>query len=121
MLYSLIHYFMKHEYLIELNAARLKAGYLQSDVAHLMGCSTSTLSHLETGKRLPSIKEFCMLTVIFGRTFEALFAGLLEEARADIAAALTQMPEHPDQRCANFNRNASLNQLEEELNPDCEV
>lgn len=109
---------MKHEYLIELNAARLKSGYLQSDVAHLMGCSTSTVSHLEAGKRLPTIKEFCMLSVIFGRTFEALFAGLLEEARADIATALTQMPECKDQRCANINRTSSLTRLEEDLNPD---
>lgn len=111
---------MKTQFALDLRAARRKAGYLQSDVAHLLGAYQSTLSKLETGQRWPTLREIITLSLIYGRSFESLFGEIMGDARADLLKQLRSLPGDVPGRPDTFNRAASIRRLGERLQAELE-
>jgi DNA-binding XRE family transcriptional regulator len=56
---------MYQDFLIDLKTARRRSGLTQADCGHLLGGSKSKISNLETGRKLPSMKEICGLSLIY--------------------------------------------------------
>ena len=83
---------MTTEFALDLRLARRKAGFTQGHIPHLLACHQSRISDLETGRRRPKLEEIIRLSQIYGRSFEAFFAEVLEEARKDMEARLETLP-----------------------------
>ncbi len=111
---------MSKEFAMDLRLARRKAGFIQRDCAHLLGVNKGQVSALEKGKRLPTISQICTLSLIYGRSFESLFAELLQEARLILTDRLKTLPELKRGYVATFNRKANLKRLEKRLAEDIE-
>ncbi|MEP3300283.1 MAG: helix-turn-helix transcriptional regulator [Pseudoruegeria sp.] len=77
----------------DLKVARKKSGLTQNDCSHLVGVSRSTLSQIELGERMPSIKELISMSLLFGRSFDSLYADLLAEVRVELTDKLQTMPD----------------------------
>ena len=56
-----------------------------------------------------------MLSLVFGRSFESLFADVLEEGRARLRENLPALPASRPLTAETFNREASLKRLERQL------
>jgi transcriptional regulator with XRE-family HTH domain len=70
---------MIQEFTLDLRAARRNSGLRQVDCAHLMGVNKTKISNLENGRQRPSVRDICTLSMIYGRSFESLFAGIFDE------------------------------------------
>ena len=66
---------------------------------------------MEQGKRLPSVPEICTLSLIYGRSFESLFASALEEAHVALKERLATLPAISNRWIGRFNRHNTLNRL----------
>lgn len=108
-------YFMSSDFALDLRVARRQAGYTQHDVALLLGAHQSHVSDLEQGRTLPSLFEIVSLSLIFGRSFESLFADLLLSAKTEIGGKITALPAMVRSYVGTFNRDASLKKLERRL------
>jgi len=106
---------MTHLHIVDLKSARLRAGLLQSDCAHLLGVSVDTYSHIETGKRQPKVPEICALTLIFGQQFESLFRVLYKEVRRRLTQRLEEMPTVNLPQVRSDHREATLGSLRDYL------
>ena len=106
---------MSTEFALDLRLARRKAGFTQRDGAHLLAIPTSILSHLESGKRLPSLVQICTLSVIYGRSFESLFAAILTEARTALRIKILNMPDQVRAFAGTRNRDHSIERLAQRL------
>lgn len=106
---------MTKEFILDLKVARRKAGLTQADYSHLLGRSRSVAGQLETGKRLPNLKEICALSLIYGRTFESLFSAVFAQARHELAENLASLPDVQSTQASTFNRSSSLDALAERL------
>lgn len=106
---------MSTQFGLDLRLARRKSGFTQSDVAQLIDSHQSTIAALENGKWLPTIEQICLFSLIFGRSFEGLFAELLEEGRAHLRRNLPRLAETQDGHAMANNRDASLQKLERGL------
>jgi len=106
---------MSHDFILDLKCARRKSGLTQADCGHLLGGSTSKISQLELGKRLPTLIDICTLSLIFGRNFESLFSALFEDVRADLSERLGTLPEPEHELVSSFNRKNTLDALAERL------
>jgi len=106
---------MFHAFTHDLKAVRRKAGLTQVDCAHLLAINPSIVSQIETGKRMPTVREICTLSLIYGRSFESLFAGVFRDARADLREQLTTIPDAPKNWLGRHNRQHTLNGLAERL------
>ena len=106
---------MTQEFSLDLRAARRNSGLRQVDCAHLMGVHESRISQFETGRARPSVKEICQLSMIFGRSFESLFAGIFEEVRQEIGARLITLSEPERSHGRKMNRQSTLKSLEVRL------
>ncbi len=109
---------MSKEFALDLRLARRKAGFTQRDCAHLLGVNKGRVSALEQGRRLPTIPQICALSLIYGRSFESLFAELLQEAQALLRERWQTLPELKRGYVATFNRQANLKRLEQRLAED---
>ncbi|MFN3889611.1 MAG: helix-turn-helix transcriptional regulator [Beijerinckiaceae bacterium] len=107
--------FMITDFAIDLRVARRKAGLTQTDCAQLLDISTSSISMLEHGKRLPTLFEICSLSLIYGRSFESLFAEIIASARLALQDRLRTLPAKVRHCAATFNRESTLKRLEERL------
>lgn len=92
-LYSINQKSMSTQFAADLRLARRKAGFTLKDVAHLLDQHPGTVSALEIGKREPSIIQLCTLAVIYGRSFQSLFDGHIDQAKADLRTRLSSLPE----------------------------
>lgn len=99
---------MTTQFALDLRLARRKAGYTQRDIAHLLGVQQSAVSDLERGRNLPRLEEIIVLSLIYGRSFESLFAELVKEARATLRKRLTNLPDNFRQYAGTLNREHSL-------------
>ena len=99
------------DFALDLKAARRQSGLTQADCAHLMGCNATKLTRLEHGETLPGLKDILFLGLIFGKTFESLFAYLLNEARGLLATRLETLPDAPKQWTGARNRQQTLNRI----------
>lgn len=109
---------MFEEFIFDLKVARKKSGLTQADCGHLLGKTGKTISQLENGNRLPTIKEISALSLIYGRSFESLFGTLFSEIRRELAENLTTLPEPGSDWIGNHNRNMTLDGLSERLDDD---
>lgn len=106
---------MNHLHIVDLKSARLRAGLLQSDCAHLLGVSIDVYSHIETGKRQLKVSEICALTLIFGQQFEGLFRVLYKEVRRRLVRRLEAMPKADLPKARSERRETTLGSLREYL------
>ena len=80
-----------------------------------MGAHKSKISNLETGRQRPSVRDICMLSMIYGRSFESLFSGIFDEVRADLATRLPDLPTPGHHYKRRLKREKTLQQLNERL------
>lgn len=106
---------MTKEFALDLKVARLNSGLIQEDCAYLLGVSDATVARMESGKRTPSIREICTLSLIYGRSFESLFSGIFIEVRNDLSEHLLSMPDATGTVCLRINRQSTLNRLARRL------
>jgi transcriptional regulator with XRE-family HTH domain len=106
---------MKHEFALDLKVERRKAGLSQGDVAHLLDVHPSKVSLIEAGRTVPSLKDICALTVLYGKSFESLFYGMLKKTAGELKGRFHRMPDAPKRWLPTFNRKASLGGLAERL------
>ncbi|MBT52780.1 MAG: hypothetical protein CMF72_05180 [Mameliella sp.] len=113
---------MFDEFICDLKVARKRAGLTQSDCGHLVGVSHDAISQIERGQRMPTIRELCALSLIYGRSFESLYAEVLREVRRDLGEKLAEMPEEPKGWPGSMRRRKTLERLAgrllEESGPD---
>lgn len=102
---------MTTEFALDLRLARRKAGLIQRDCAHLLAIHPGTLSTLEHGGRLPTVNQICSLSLIYGRSFESLFAEIMGEARLNLLRRLDTLPKTARHCSATVNRQATLTRL----------
>lgn len=106
---------MIENFALDLRAARKKSGLTQADCAHLLGRSASKISALEHGKTMPTLREICTLSIVYRKSFESLFGGLLSDIRVVLATNLETLPDDRSNRIGTFNRTNTLSALADEL------
>ena len=105
---------MSTEFALDLRTARRKAGYVQGDIAHFLASHQSAVSDLERGLKLPTVTEIVTLSLIYGRSFESLYAAEMLGARRDLKKRLRTLPIVRD-FAGTFNRAASIASLKARL------
>lgn len=106
---------MSTQFAQDLRLARKKAGYTQEDVAHLLSAHQSVVSDLEQGRRRPSLEEVIDLSLIYGRSFESLFAEVMTEAKEHLSVRQGTLPLPSRPTALTFNRPSSLERLKRRL------
>lgn len=106
---------MSTQFALDLRLARRKAGYTQDDVAHLLSIGQSGVSDLEHGVREPLLEQIIDLSLIYGRSFDSFFEGLMRARCQALKAQLKTLPDPDELRAETFNRPRSLNQLQHRL------
>ena len=76
---------------------------------------SSKVSLLETGKKMPSVREICILSLIYGKSFESLFGGIFADARIELRERLASIPKCPERWLGRYNRQVTLNSLADQL------
>ena len=112
---SLVHLFMYQEFAMDLKVARRKSGLTQIDCAHLLGIHDTLLSQMENGRRMPTVKEICSLSLIYGRSFESLFSGVFQDVRIDLKERLLTIPKAPKAWIGSLNRQNTIDRLAQDL------
>lgn len=106
---------MFDEFIFDLKVARKRSGLTQVDCGHLLGASDNVISQLERGQRPPTLRELCALSLIYGRSFDSLYADLLREVRDDLMEQLGSMPNAPKDWPAGQVRQRTLERLAQRL------
>lgn len=106
---------MENTFVLDLKVARRESGLKQSDCAHLLGIGPTKMSAIEMGRLVPSVREVCALSFIYGKSFDSLFNSIFDEVKDDLCDRLNNMPEGSDDKLKNFNRSYTLNDLYERL------
>ena len=106
---------MKNDFALDLGTARQEAGFTQADCAHLMNCDATKLTRLEQGTVLPELWDICLLSLIFGRTFESLFGYVMQECRRLLGERLESIPDCSRDWGGCRMREATLNRLAADL------
>lgn len=109
---------MSSEFALDLRLARRKAGFTQRDIAHLLSAHQSAVSALERGQTNPSLIEIVALSLIFGRSFESLFADLMRDVRRDLIERLAALPADVRDYVGTFNRASSISSLRRRLSAE---
>ena len=106
---------MSTEFALDLRLARRKSGFTQRDIAHLLGAHQTLVSELERGRQLPTLAQIVTLSLIYGRSFESLFAELMKSARDQLRKSILRMPDGVRSYVGTFNRDASIELLARRL------
>lgn len=106
---------MIREFALDLKVARRKSGLTQQDCAYLIGVSDSKISMMESGKIMPSLKEICALSTIYNCSFESLFNSIFDGVGDELLERVIHMPDGPDGRLGNYNRQNTLGRLYQAL------
>ena len=106
---------MYNEFALDLKVARRNAGLTQRDCAHLIDVNVSLVSLIENGRRVPTVTETCKLSLIYGKSFESLFSGIMRDARNDLFEQIVTIPDAPIGMRGSFNRQKTLESLAERL------
>lgn len=106
---------MSKQFGFDLRLARRKSGFTQCDVAHLIESHQSNIVALEKGEHLPTLEQICALSLVFGRSFEGLFAEVIENARERVRGNLPSLPDKCAETALASNRKANLQRLERRL------
>lgn len=100
---------------LDLKTARRASGLTQSDCAHLLDSHRSKVSHLECGETLPSLRDICVLSLIYDTSFESLFNLLMDETLGEMRERLGSIPPAPKDWRGTSTRRATLNRLRTRL------
>lgn len=74
-----------HHHPNHIKRLRMEKGLTQRELAHIIGYqSVSSLSHLENGHKLPSIKTAMKLEAAFQELIPAIFSKLYDEVRTPV-------------------------------------
>lgn len=106
---------MSQSFALDLKAARRKSGLTQHDCAHLLATQRSKISRIETGRHLPSAYDIACLSLIHGRTYDALCRTVFEDAARDLKGRLITLPDSPRSWLGRFNRTNTIANLEARL------
>ncbi len=106
---------MLKEFALDLKVARRKSGLSQSDCAHLLDVDRTKISRLERGDTPPTVREFCTLSLVHGKSFESLFGKIFQEVRDALKERLTSIPAQAGKRISQFNRTNTLNRIGAQL------
>lgn len=106
---------MSTQFALDLRLARRKTGFVQRDVAHLMGAHQTLISELEHGRQIPTLEQIVSLSLIYDRPFESLFSQLKTESRKRLQQRVIRMPEGVRSYVGTFNRDASIDKLARRL------
>jgi len=109
---------MYQEFALDLKVARRKSGLTQVDCAHLLGVHETLVSQMENGRRMPTVKEICSISLIYGRSFESLFSGVFREVSSDLKERLITVPEAPKNWLGALNRQSTFNRMARNLAND---
>ncbi|WP_172299998.1 helix-turn-helix transcriptional regulator [Pseudoruegeria sp. HB172150] len=99
----------------DLRLIRKRSGLTQADCGHLIGGKLHQISMIERGRRAPTIEEICALSILYGRSFEDLYAEAFEKTRRNIAVHLETLPEAPRDWPRGHIRSRTLERLAERL------
>lgn len=99
----------------DLRLARRKAGLTQRDCAHLLGINRARMNELERGKRLPTLLQLYLLSLIYDRNFESLFIQLAQKWRGEITTRLRTLPKIKRGTVVTYHRKTSLEKLTRRL------
>lgn len=102
---------MTSSFPLDLRVARRASGLTQSDCAFLLSAHRSKISHLECGNTVPSLRDICLLSVIYDTSFESLFDDLLEEVQGELQERLEGLPEAPQGWRGRLERENTLKRL----------
>ena len=102
---------MSQQFAHDLCLARRKAGLTQSDLVHLLRASSKEITALELGRRLPSVPQLCELSLIYGRSFESLYAELMERGKVRLAEQLPSLPREVRNHAGTLNRASTLERM----------
>lgn len=102
---------MSNKFALDLKVARKKSGLTQADLAHLLGASRGKVSHLERGTTVPTVRDICTLSMVYGKSFESLFAPVFEEIAQKLNDRLSSLPDAPKGWLGRFNRKNTLSKL----------
>ena len=106
---------MNNEHALDLKVSRRKSGFSQKDSAHLLAVHPSKVSLIESGSAMPSVRDIAALTVLYGKSFESLFQGIVTEVRQSLAERLPAMPQAPKRWLSKLNRQHSLDAIAKRL------
>ncbi len=106
---------MRTQFSADLRLARRKAGYTQADIAALICDHQSMVSALENGSQRPDLEQIISLSLIYGRSFESLFAEVMEDCSRKLKRRLKHLPSNVRDTAHTFNRQSSLKALHERL------
>lgn len=106
---------MIEDFASDLRVARRKSGLTQADCAHLMGKSAPKICQLETGKRSPSLRDICALSLIYGRSFESLFGAIFGSIRKELAENIATLRDPGPKWPGGFNRTNTLDRIAREI------
>ncbi len=107
---------MSNKFALDLKVARKKSGLTQADLAHLLGASRGKISHLERGVTVPTVRDICTLSMVYGKSFESLFAPVFDEVVSALNDRLSSLPDAPKGWLGRFNRRNTLSQLASQIN-----
>lgn len=102
---------MQTQFALDLRVARRKAGLTQRDCAHLLGIHTSRMSNLEHGTHMPVLPEICLLSLIYGRSFESLYAAIFADGRDALKKRILTMPKNTRDYAGTRNRETTIERL----------
>lgn len=99
---------MLSDFALDLRLARRKSGLSQREVAHLLAISQPALSKLESGQNSPTVRQVTQFSLIYGRSFPALFEEIADELKPKLIKRLDALPERPRRHIAQFVRTRTL-------------
>ena len=106
---------MKNFFVLDLKVTRREAGLTQADCAHLLGIDKSTFAKLERGERTISIRQACLLAIVYGQPLDSLLSAHLEESTTQLRKRLATLPKASSRWIGTFNRQSTLSDLAERL------
>ena len=112
---------MTTQFALDVYLARIKSGYTQSDVAHLLDISRVTISRFERGNSEPSLQDILALSLVYGRSFESFFADKLRRRRQRILKRLQTLPPLTQPTTKHANREVNLQRLARRLETDLAI
>ncbi|MEX0957313.1 MAG: helix-turn-helix transcriptional regulator [Rhizobiaceae bacterium] len=101
---------------MDLKVSRRKAGLLQADVAHLLGIERARVCDFEKGRLLPAADQLVALSIVYGKSLDALLSGLIDDTVDNLVERLRTMPKAADaDEALGFNRAHTLSDLSRRL------
>ena len=106
---------MSNNFALDLKIARRKSGLTQSDCGHLLECDPSKISRLEKGEFLPSATDIALLSIIYGKSYDAFCPNVFETVAREISERMLTIPAPTGSWLGRFNRTNTLDNLDARL------